>query len=135
MTDTAGHGRNVKVRWGGSTDQYLVAGVREKSVALNGDPVNVTSGEDAGWRKLLADVSTEDQVTLSVSGITKNGNLRADWFGGTRTKAAEFVYEDGSKIAGTFYLQSYTENGPYNDAVTFQAAFHSSGAIVYTPAA
>lgn len=123
-------GRTVAFTWDGSA----VSGTREKSAACNGAPINVTSDESSGWQTLLT-VAGENAVTISLSGVTKSDVLRAAWFSGERTEAVTLGYPDGGELAGDFYLASYTEGDPYNDAATFQAELQSTGAVTYTPAA
>jgi TP901-1 family phage major tail protein len=125
-------GRKIKFRWGAVAPLAEVPGVREKGVTLNGEAVDVTADENNGWRELLADPA-ENQVEISLSGVTKSHVLKADWFAGTRTKLAEIEYDDGAKIGGTFYLSNYSETGVYNDAATFEATLMSSGVVTYTP--
>lgn len=127
-------GRSVKFYWGSDSPPEDIPGVREKGVTLNGEAVDVTSDENNGWRQLLT-VPAENQVEISLSGVTKNHALKIDWFAGNRTQVAQLVYDDGTSIQGTFYLSNYTETGVYNDALTFEATLMSSGVITYTPAA
>lgn len=123
-------GRRITLAWGG----VAIQGVREKSVALNGEPIDISSDDDEGWRKLLTDPA-QMQVDLSVSGVTKTDALKRDWFDGNTTKTAVFTYPDGGVITGSFYLANYTDTGPYNDAATFEGQFQSSGEVTYTPGA
>lgn len=125
-------GREVKFTWGGDSPADEIPGIREKSVALSGTAINVTSDESGGWRELLT-MSAEDEVAINISGVTKSTTLKTDWFAGTRTRVATLEYPDGSRLSGTFYLQTYTDTGPYNNAMTFQAALLSSGIVTYTP--
>jgi predicted secreted protein len=111
----------------------VLAGVREKGVAFNGEPVDISSGENNGWQT-LATQSGQNSVTITVSGIDKDGVLRADMFAGTRTKEMTYSYPDGGEVAGTFFLASYNEGNPYNEAATFEATFQSSGVVAYDPA-
>lgn len=122
-------GKAIALAWGGAS----VGGVREKGIALNGEPVDITDDDSSGWRELL-DVAGQNQVDLSISGLTKNDLLKQDWFAGDRTKPVTVTYPDGGVLAGTFYLASYTDTGPYNDATTFEAELQSTGAVTYTPA-
>lgn len=124
----ASKGRNLGFEWGGVS----ILGVREKGIALNGEPVDVTSDEDGGKRTLL-DVSAEDQVDITVSGVTKDEILKENWFDGDRTKELEITFPNGSTLTGQFFLASYSETAPYNDAVTFEATFNSTGAFTFTP--
>lgn len=127
----AEYGRKVAFTWNGSA----VNGVREKALAINGEPVNVTSDEDAGIQTLL-DEDAELGVQIDLSGVTKEDTLRAAKLaGGAALRAtATLTYDDGSVISGTFQLGAYSEGQPYNEAVTFSATLMSTGAVTYTPA-
>ena len=131
-------GRAIALTWGDDggdpATPQPIGGVREKSVALNGEAIDVSDDDSAGWRELL-DVAGENQVDLSVSGLTKSDLLKQDWFAGNRTKVATLTYPDGGVLSATFYMANYTDTGPYNDATTFEAEFQSSGPATYTPAA
>lgn len=122
-------GRDLAFTWNGSA----VTGIQEKGVSLNGEPIDVTSGEDSGKRTLLT-VSAQDEVNISLSGVTKSQVLKTDWFAGNRTRAVVMTYADGSTISGSFFLSTYSDTGPYNDAVTFEAELVSTGTITFTPA-
>lgn len=117
-------GREIELTWSSNP----IDGVREKGISLNGEPINVTSDEDDGKQTLL-DISAEDSVTITISGVTKSSDLRDDWFNGSRTATATLTYPDGYSITGTFFLSTYEETGTYNDATTFTATLNSSGAV------
>jgi len=129
---TANVGRAIEFAWGDSSPQTVIPGVREKGIQLNGDPVDVTADDSEGWRTLLS-VAAEDQVTISLSGVTKDETLMADWFNGNRQQSVTITYPNGRTITGTFFLASYTDTGTYNDAITFEAELQNSGAITFTP--
>lgn len=121
-------GRNIDFTW----NAIAVTGVRQKSIAIAGEPIDITSDENSGWRTLLT-VAGQNEVSLTLAGVTKSNTLIADWFAGTRTRAVVITYPDGGTITGNFFLASYTDTGPYNDAITFEAQIVSAAAIVYTP--
>lgn len=123
-------GRAVTFEWAGAE----VVGVREKGVAFAGEAIDITSDDDDGWRKLLAEAA-ENQVTISLSGVTKSAVLKSAWFGGNRTEAVELGYPGGATINGSFYMASYGETEPYNGATTFEAELQSTGTITYTAGA
>lgn len=125
---TANVGRNISFTWGGAA----INGVREKGIAVAGEPVDVTSDEDAGWRTLLT-VPGQNEVNISLGGVTKDKALMTDYFAGTRTRECVITYPDGSVLTGDFYLSSYTDTGPYNDAITFDAQLVSTGEVTFTP--
>lgn len=127
-------GRQVRFSFGGESPADEVPGVREKGLSCNGEPIDVTSDEDAGVRTLIDNISAQDEVNLSVSGVTKSSRLREAWRSGQRTQPCVLEYPDGYRVTGSFFLQSYNETGPYNDAVTFEAELLSSGVVTFTPA-
>ena len=122
-------GRSITLEWDGNE----VAGVREKGVNMNGEPVDITSDEDGGWRTLLAEAG-QSQVDISVSGVTKSSELRNAWNAGgaARQKVVTLTYPDGSVISALFNLVSYQETGPYKEATTFEASFQSAEEVDYT---
>jgi predicted secreted protein len=127
-------GRALGFTWGGNSPGDSIQGIREKSISMNGEPIDVTSDEDGGWRTLLTNISAENQVSISISGVTKDRRLITDWYAGNRTQAATIEFPDGDILTGMFYLQSLSETGPYNDAATFQAEIISTGVVTYTAA-
>jgi predicted secreted protein len=130
MAGKARVGRKIKFRWGTPAEE--IPGVREKGVACAGEAINVTADDSGGWRELLEDAA-ENQVEITLSGVTKSHRLEDDFFAGNRTKYAEVEYENGRKISGTFFLASHNTTGVYNDAVTFEATLQSTGVIAVTP--
>jgi TP901-1 family phage major tail protein len=130
----AGVGRAITFTWGSDSPAEEIPGVREKSIEISGEPIDISSDDSAGWRELLT-VAGENQVTIGISGVTKNDALKVDWFAGTRTQTATITYEDGGVLTGQFFLASYSDTGTYNDANTFEADLQSTGVVTYTPAA
>lgn len=121
-------GRQVVLQWNATS----LAGVREKNMTLNGDPIDVSSDDDNGWRKLMT-ISAEDQVNLDLSGVTKSQTLKSDWFAGNRTRAASLTYPSGGVLSGDFFMASYSEKQATKEAVTFEMSTQSSGTITWSP--
>lgn len=126
-------GRTIGLYWNG----VLVAGVREKGITCNGEAIDSTNDDSAGWRTLI-DAASVNGVDVPVSGVLINDRLKADWFSGasavnTRMRTLELRYPDGGIVSGTFYITEYTETGPHDDAMTFEASFMSSGVVTYSP--
>ena len=123
------YGRDVEFKWGSNT----LTGVREKSLSLNGEPVNVTSDEDDGVQILLTE-DAEKSVQIELSGVTKDDVLRAAKISGGAAlqETVTLTYTDGGMLTGTFHLGPYSEGQPYNDAVTFTATLMSTGPVTYT---
>lgn len=127
-------GRKVRFHFGGSSPADEIPGVREKGIELNGEPIDVTSDENDGVRVLLENISAQDEVNVTVSGVTKDTRMKQAWINRLRTQPVLILYPDLSSLSGTFFLSSYSETEPYNDASTFEATLMSSGLVTYTPA-
>lgn len=126
-------GRAVIIEFGGASPANTIAGARETGLECNGEPIDITANDNSGVRTLLSNLSAEDQVSVSVSGVVKDTRLKTHWFANTRTQLLTLTYPDGSTVSGTFYMSSYSEGEPYNDASTFEASFMSSGTVTFTP--
>lgn len=136
---TANVGRTITVYWGTESPQPAVAGIREKSITLSGEAVDITNDDSNGWRQLL-DAAQVNGVEMSASGVLLNDTLRADWFAGASTPGSRmqpttFEYPDGGTVTGTFYLQEYSETGNHDGEITFEATWMSNGVVAYAPAA
>lgn len=131
-------GRAVVIRRGGVN----LAGVRTKSISINGSPIDVTNDDDDGVRKLL-DQPGQLDVEISVSGIVLNATLRNEALSTSdRVANTQFIFGgfEGSPanthgFIGDFFLAGYTETGEYQGVVVFEATFQSAGAVTYTAAA
>lgn len=126
----AAKGRSLLVKQGST----VIAGIRTKGIAIAAEPIDITSDDDLGYRKLLGEAGMYS-LDISIEGITKDAVLRADIAAGGTVELTDISieYPDGATITGTFFLASYEESGAYNEAITFTGALQSSGAWVYTP--
>ena len=125
---SSGYGRKVVLNWGGTR----ILGVREKSITLNGEAVNITSNENNGIQTLLQE-DAETSVTIEVSGVTKSAVLRQAKAAGRSalTEDVTITYGDGSRISGSFMLRPYKEGQAFKEAVTFTATLTSTGPVTY----
>jgi predicted secreted protein len=131
MVDQAFAGRTLQLRWG-TVPGVAIAGVREKGIAFAGEAIDISADEDAGWRKLL-EIPGQNQIDITVSGVTKNDALKVDFMTGNRTKTMTITYPSGGVLTGEFFLANYTDTGTYNDATTFEATFQSTGTPTWAP--
>lgn len=125
-------GRNFKIK----DDTVVLAGVRTKTVTWGGEPVDVTTDDEASFRTLLAEAG-QQQIDMTVEGVIKDDNLRGQILnnGGTiQLTDINVEYPNGDTITGNFVFVNYEETGTYNDAVTFTCGFQSSGQWTYTAA-
>jgi predicted secreted protein len=130
----ASAGRNITLTWGSDSPPENIAGVKEKSLTLNNEPVDISSDDDLGWRAILSEAG-QKQVELKLSGVTKDRKVLADWFANALTQAVVLTYEDGAAISGSFFLSEYADKGNFKDATSFDITLMSTGTITYTPAA
>ena len=124
-------GRSILVH----RDGVLVAGVRTKSISMNGSPIDITNDDDDGVRKVMEEPGQLD-VEISVSGVIMNNALRLEGLSrDNRVRATDFIFGTGSptnRFSGDFFMQGYTETGEYQGAATFEATFISAGAVTYS---
>lgn len=132
-------GRAVLVKRSGVT----IAGVRTKSLSIAGSPIDISSDDDAGVRKLMDEPGQVD-VNISVSGVLVPGNsavLSEALSTSDRVAAMQFIFGgfEGSPantwgFIGDFFMSSLNFSGEYQGAVTFEAEFQSTGPVSYTSA-
>lgn len=124
-------GRSVLIHRNG----VLVAGARTKSISINGSPIDITTDDDDGVRKVMEEPGQLD-VEISVSGIILNAALRPDAMSTSdRVKPTDLIFGTGSptnRFSGDFFIQGYTESFEYQGAGTFEATFISAGTVTYS---
>jgi predicted secreted protein len=117
-------------------------GINSKSVAVAGEPVDVTTDEDNGYR-LLLDVAGTKTLDISFSGVTKDLTMRGIILTGSGLMLTDIEIEfpitgaqttTGDTITGDFFFNGWTENGGGSDgAIEFDGTLQSSGQWTYTP--
>ena len=120
-------GRKVTI----SVGAVIVAVARTKSLTINNSPINITSDGDDGIQRMLAE-GGEKNVEVSVEGITDLSGVLMD-VALSNNQIEEIIFDYGTgnyTITGSFFQASYSESLPYNEAITFTAAYSSSGAVV-----
>lgn len=121
-------GRNIVVKRNG----VVVAGVRVKGISIAGSPIDVTTDDDDGVRKLL-DAAGQVDISINVSGILVNDTLRDEALAAD-DRVAPMVFEFGGGspsdgYTGDFFMEGYSEGGEHQGAGTFEATFQSAGAV------
>jgi predicted secreted protein len=120
----AANGRELKIL----KNNVAIAGVRTKTVAIAGEPIDITSDDDLGYRTMLGEAGTYS-IDLTVEGVTKDAELRSIILTGGSLLLTDISieYPDGSTIDGDFFLASVEDSGEFADALTFSASLQSSG--------
>lgn len=125
-------GRTAALRRGGTT----LVGIRTLSIEWAGSSINLSSGEDNGYQ-LLDTMTGEESLTIPFEGVAKDAVIRDLVLnGGSKLDSTfELVFSNGDSITCDFFIGSYSEGMPYNDAITFSSSLASSGQWTYTKAA
>lgn len=116
-------GRKVTISVGGD----VVATARTTSMTVNNEAVNITSAGDDGIRRLM-DEPGEKSIEVTLDGLYTDASLYDLAQGSSLLTEVVLTYE-GYTLTGDFFLASYNEGQPYNEAVTFSATLQSSGAV------
>lgn len=117
-------GRKVVV----SVEGTPIATARTTSFTVNNEAVNITSAGDDGVRRLM-DEAGEKSVEITLDGLYEGSSIMDLALGTSLLKEVELDYTTYT-VSGDFFLASYNEGQPYNDAVTFSATLQSSGAVL-----
>lgn len=124
----AASGREIYVSRGATR----LLGGRTKSMTLNGEPVDITSDDDLGWRTVLAEFGVRS-IDVEVAGILKNDVLIAAWFANVLEAYTVTITGIGT-FTGNWKLTSVPLTGAHDGAIEYTGTLQSSGAIVFTPA-
>lgn len=116
-------GRKVTISVGGD----VVATARTTSMTVNNESVNITSAGDDGIRRLM-DEAGEKSIEITLDGLYTDDSLYDLAQGSTLLPEVILTYETYT-LTGDFFLSSYNEGQPYNEAITFSATLQSSGAV------
>lgn len=128
MTKTAGADAILKK---GATP---IAGIRMTDVTADATPIDVKDRDSTGFSKMLAGKLASRSLTFSAEGLEEDGVLEAIALDPTADPLItdlSIVLPTGFTITGDFWLSSYKQGHPHEDATTFSANFQSSGAWAF----
>ena len=121
-------GRQVVYTVGGQS----ILGTTSQGVTVNSEPVDVTDNDSDGWQELLATPGVRN-IEITASLTVKNLEmLRAIVTNDSQAYAFTATYPDGSSLAGTVFLGSYSETGETAEAYTADVTFQFSGIPTFT---
>jgi TP901-1 family phage major tail protein len=123
----------LKVGDGGAPVAYAtVAGLRTTQLSVNGEAVNVTSKDSAGWRELLSGAGVRS-VSVSGAGIFTGSaaevRVRSNALAGI-IDDYELSFESGERMRGRFLVTRLDYAGDYNGERSYTMSLESSGAVV-----
>ena len=130
-------GLNILVDVDGST----VALQRGGTLRINGDPIDITTKDDAVWKQFLMGHLTGEvtcEGLMDINGATHEALFTALVAGPTAgtTVTLKFTHEsDKSRyLSGTCFVTNLEQRGAHDGAAEFSATFQLTGALSYTDA-
>jgi len=139
ITAKPGRAFLLKVADGEEPPGYVtVGGLRNVTLTLNNNPVDVTNAASGGFREYLPDGGVQS-ATVSGDGIFDSETEGADLlFAAARGRTlieAQVVSGHGDSFTGGFAVVSFQRAGALEGAETFTVQLESHGPVVYAPAA
>ena len=122
----------VKVGNGGSPEAFTtVAGLRDTSISINAETIDVTNKDSSRVRTLLANAGIKS-FSISGSGVFTDGASEQTIltnFSATTFSNYQFLVPDFNTFTGAFQVTAIEYSGTYNDAVTYTMSFESAGTV------
>jgi TP901-1 family phage major tail protein len=125
-------GRSILLKVGnGASPQTFtsIGGLRSKNITINNETVDITSGNTAPWRQLLADAGLRS-AALSGSGVFEDDaailEVEAMAFDGSHEEF-QLVFGNGDIIQGVFQVTSFQYAGEHNGEQTYSISLESAG--------
>jgi len=108
-----------------------VAGLRDTSISINAESIDVTNKDSARVRTLLANAGIKS-FSVSGSGVFTDSateQLILTNFSAATFLNYQFLVPDYNTFTGAFQVTSLEYSGSYNGEVTYSMSFESAGAI------
>jgi TP901-1 family phage major tail protein len=108
-----------------------VAGLRATMLSINGDAVNVTSKDSAGWRELLSGAGVRS-VSVTAAGIFTGSAAEVRMQGHALTGTIddyELAFESGARMRGRFLVTRLDHSGDFNGERQYALSLESSGPV------
>jgi len=122
----------VKVGNAGSPETFTtVAGLRDTSISINAETIDVTNKDSARVRTLLADAGIKS-FSISGSGVFTDAaseQLILTNFSATTFLNYQFLVPSYNTFTGAFQVTSIEYSGSYNGEVTYSMSFESASAV------
>ena len=125
-----GAGRFMRIEEAG----VAIAGVRSKTFTINNEPIDVTTDDEDGIRRLLTNeagtalIHSTKSIDAEFEGVTRSDELVRDIASGQNTvKELDLVFTSGAIIRGKFALVNMSLTGETADAQTFTGSLQSTG--------
>ena len=134
MSGFAGRRLRISVNFGSGL--VNLGGAQTDSLTINRETIDVTDKDDTGVRRLLEELGTFS-LDLSVEGVLKDDDLLSVVADPTNTThlPCQILVAGLGTFTGSFQITSFESSGAEGaEALTYTAAFQSSGTITYVSA-
>jgi len=127
-------GASLLVKAGNSASPEVfttVAGLRDTSISINQETVDVTNKDSARVRTLLAQGGIKS-FTISGSGVFTDSASEQTIltnFDASTFKNYQLIVPDYNTFTGAFQITALEYSGTYNDSVQYSMTFESAGAV------
>jgi len=122
----------VKVGNAASPEVFTtVAGLRDTSISINAETIDVTNKDSSRVRTLLADAGIQS-FSISGSGVftdSASEQLILTNFSATTFLNYQFLVPDYNTFTGAFQVTSIEYSGSYNGEVTYSMSFESASTV------
>lgn len=119
--------------WNKITALTTVAGLRSNSISINNEPVDVTTKDDEGWRRLLEGVAFKS-ISMSAAGIWQTAagkdTIVSEIIAGTFGHY-QLIDEDSGKFEGSFLMSSLENTGNHDGVEEFTLSLESTGGVAW----
>ena len=124
------------LRLGTVASPTTVAGLKDTTLSLNNEMVDVTNKDSAGYRTLLAQAGVQS-LTITASGTAESAagfETIQNYAFANSINTMNMIFGDGDTIEGSFQITKFDVAGTYNGAQTYSITLESSGAWTFTAA-
>lgn len=131
------NGRALLVQLDDTGTPTTIAAIQSKTLTHNRAPVDVTTDDDDGWRRLLPDPASRS-IDASIEGVVTDVNFEniiSEWEGNVFSDITiQYPNGDTATAEDGFFLGNVEISGEQDGHVAFTAELQSSGPVTRTPA-
>lgn len=129
-------GLSMLLKLGTVASPTTVAGLKNTTLSLNNEMVDVTTKSSSGYRTLLAQAGVQS-LTITANGTAESDSgfetLQGYAFANS-INTMNMIFGDGDTIEGSFQVTKFEISGDYNGAQTFTITLESSAQWTFTAA-
>ena len=130
----AQQGKELLLKIHDGSDYQLIGGFQSNEFSINGETVNITSKDSAGFKQLL-DGAGLRSISTSGNGVFLNDAAFAVAHGhvlaGTHPDC-QIVVPGFGTYSGPFAITTLSMTGAREDAVTYNISLESAGPVAFT---